>query len=158
MTVRQTVFVNGRVSDFYHRRTILEPVEDLLTVKPFYMTKIIVTGAGGQLGREFSSLAADYPRWEFLLPDRRELDINDAVQVSDYFSVHRPDYCLNTAAYTAVDRAESEREAAFATNATAVQNLAKVCKVHGTHLFHYGTDYVYQPGIDRPRDGTLGTR
>jgi dTDP-4-dehydrorhamnose reductase len=114
------------------------------------MPKLLITGAGGQLGQELSALAENYPAWDFLLPLRHQLDINNSDQVQAYFTTHHPDYCLNTAAYTAVDRAEEEREAAFATNATAVQHLAEVCKKHHTHLLHYSTDYVYQSGINRP--------
>lgn len=114
------------------------------------MSTLLITGAGGQLGQEFAALSSNYPDWNFLFPTRNELDITNADQVVNYFSTHAPDYCLNTAAYTAVDRAEEEREVAFAINATAVQQLAEICKKNNTHLIHYSTDYVYQGGIDRP--------
>jgi dTDP-4-dehydrorhamnose reductase len=114
------------------------------------MPKLLITGAGGQLGKEFASLAAIFPQWHFLLPTREELDITDIAKLEDFFATHRPDYCLNTAAYTAVDKAEEDRDTAFAINATAAQHLATTCKKQGTHLFHYSTDYVYQVGIDRP--------
>lgn len=114
------------------------------------MPTLLITGAGGQLGQEFADLANSFSEWHFLLPTRSQLDITDTAQIEDFFAHYRPDYCLNTAAYTAVDRAEEDRDTAFAINATAVQQLATICKKHGTHLFHYSTDYVYQSGIDRP--------
>lgn len=119
-------------------------------VNKFYMLKILITGSGGQLGQELCRLQITYPNWNFLAPDRSELDITDKAQVEALFSSFRPDYCLNTAAYTAVDRAEEEREKAFAINAIAAQHIAATCRKLGTHLIHYSTDYVYQSGIDRP--------
>jgi len=114
------------------------------------MPTLLVTGAGGQLGQEFADLANSFAEWHFLLPTRSELDITDTAQMEDFFANHHPDYCLNTAAYTAVDQAEGDRDNAFAINATAAHQLATICKKKGTHLFHYSTDYVYQSGIDRP--------
>lgn len=114
------------------------------------MPTLLITGAGGQLGKEFAFLANSYPDWHFLLPVRDELDITDTAAIEAFFTNHQPDYCLNTAAYTAVDRAEEDRDSAFAINATAVHQLAMICKKYGTHLFHYSTDYVYASGIDRP--------
>lgn len=114
------------------------------------MPTLLITGAGGQLGKEFAALAHSFPKWHFLLPVRNELDITDTTQIEDFFTNHQPDYCLNTAAYTAVDHAEQERDTAFSINATAAHQLATICKKYNTHLFHYSTDYVYQSGIDRP--------
>jgi dTDP-4-dehydrorhamnose reductase len=114
------------------------------------MPTLLITGAGGQLGKEFAGLANSFPKWHFLLPPRSELDITDTAKIEEFFASNRPDYCLNTAAYTAVDRAEEDRDTAFAINANAAQQLAMVCKKYNTHLFHYSTDYVYQSGIDRP--------
>ena len=115
------------------------------------MPKILITGAGGQLGQALRVLAtAFHPTWECYFPTRSELDITDGAAVAAFFQRVQPDYCLNTAAYTAVDRAEEESARAFASNAEAVKFLAEECATHGTHLFHYSTDYVYQAGIDRP--------
>ncbi len=114
------------------------------------MLKILITGAGGQLGRELHVLKAAYPNWEFRAAGRADLDIADASAVQQVFEAFQPDYCLNTAAYTAVDRAEEETDQAFAINAAGAENIAKVCLAHGTRLFHYSTDYVYKDGIGRP--------
>lgn len=115
------------------------------------MPSLLITGSNGQLGREFTNLADKYPAWTFLSPARATLDICDEEQVRSYFEVHKPNYCLNTAAYTAVDKAEEQQKQAFAVNADAAGTLAQICYKSGTHLIHYSTDYVYQQGIDRPR-------
>ncbi|PTM09367.1 MAG: dTDP-4-dehydrorhamnose reductase [Bacteroidetes bacterium] len=114
------------------------------------MPKLLITGAGGQLGQALRVLAQAYPTWDFYFPTRAELNITDEVAVAACFQRFLPDYCLNTAAYTAVDRAEEEPERAFASNTEAAKYLAEQCATHGTHLFHYSTDYVYQGDINRP--------
>ncbi|MEO0725509.1 MAG: dTDP-4-dehydrorhamnose reductase [Bacteroidota bacterium] len=114
------------------------------------MAKILITGAGGQVGQELLALQQQYPDWAFHAPDRKELDICDTGQLRSVITELQPDYCLNTAAYTAVDRAEEELELAMAVNATAAEQLAQICRSTHTHLFHYSTDYVYAAGIGRP--------
>ena len=92
--------------------------------------KILVFGAGGQVGREICR-AAWPPSFELVALDRRAADITDAVVVSAVIARERPDLIINLAAYTAVDRAESEREQAFAVNAqgAALKDLSLVCIV-----------------------------
>jgi dTDP-4-dehydrorhamnose reductase len=114
------------------------------------MPTILITGSGGQLGRELQALADNHPQWTFLAPTRQELDITDEDALRTYFATHQPDYCLNTAAYTAVDKAEQEQHLAYAINANAAAAVARLCKAHNTQLIHYSTDYVYQDGINRP--------
>lgn len=114
------------------------------------MATILITGAGGQVGQALKKLAENHSEWTVLAPKRTELDITNAEQLSRYFVLHQPDYCLNTAAYTAVDKAESESTLAYACNAAAVEQLAALCTKYGTHLIHFSTDYVYQDGIGRP--------
>lgn len=123
------------------------------------MPTILITGAGGQLGQELQSLASHYPQWTFLAPTRQELDITDESILIDFFNTHQPDYCLNTAAYTAVDKAEEEHDLAYAINAQAAAAIARLCKQHNTQLIHYSTDYVYKGDNNRPlleNDATLG--
>ena len=110
---------------------------------------ILVTGANGQLGMEFRDLERRFPSYIFLFVSKDELAINDVDSVKQYFGDRTIHYCINCAAYTAVDKAESEKELALAINATAVGILAAVCKKHGTQLFHFSTDYVFngQSGI-----------
>ncbi|MGG9961301.1 dTDP-4-dehydrorhamnose reductase [Ferruginibacter sp. SUN106] len=104
---------------------------------------ILVTGANGQLGKEFQALAALYPQYHFLFATRDVIAIEDAESVKKYFADNTIDYCVNCAAYTAVDKAETESDAAFLINATAVGNLAAVCASHKTQLIHISTDYVF---------------
>ncbi|MEL7221294.1 MAG: dTDP-4-dehydrorhamnose reductase [Bacteroidota bacterium] len=123
------------------------------------MPTILITGAGGQLGQELQTLSNHYPRWTFLAPTRQELDITDQVALPAFFAKHQPDYCLNTAAYTAVDKAETEQELAYAINAQAAAAIARLCQTHDTQLIHYSTDYAYKGDYNRPLledDATLG--
>ncbi len=114
------------------------------------MIKILVTGANGQLGATFAQLAKEFPSWHFLFADRSLLNIAEPDQVLSFFQKHTPHYCINTAAYTAVDRAEEEPLMAHAVNVDGAAALASACADTGTHLFHYSTDYVYQGDINRP--------
>ena len=82
------------------------------------MQSIIITGANGQLGQELQRLAKSFPTYTFHFFSRKELDIADAAQVQRTFEAVQPAYCINCAAYTAVDKAESEQELAFLTRAT----------------------------------------
>lgn len=104
---------------------------------------ILVTGAGGQLGSELNQIAADHPHYHFLFTTKDELAITDAAAVKLFFEKNAINVCINCAAYTAVDKAESEQEKAFSANATAVGNLAAICGKHGTRLIHISTDYVF---------------
>lgn len=104
---------------------------------------ILVTGANGQLGRELRELAQYHDNYAFLFASREELPIQDEAKVLEYFSKHQPAFCVNCAAYTAVDKAENDKETAFAVNATATGNLAAACKAHNTKFIHISTDYVF---------------
>lgn len=107
------------------------------------MSTILVTGANGQLGQEMQVIAASYPQYAYLFVTKNELPIDNTDAVKDFFSQHTIDYCVNCAAYTAVDKAESEIDRAYLINATAVGNLAAICKECGTQLIHISTDYVF---------------
>ncbi len=72
-------------------------------------TKILVTGANGQLGRELQAITAVFPQFEFSFHDRATLDIANYAGITDTLDRERPSYCINCAAYTAVDKAESEK-------------------------------------------------
>ncbi|MCW3090408.1 MAG: rfbD [Ferruginibacter sp.] len=104
---------------------------------------ILVTGANGQLGNEMQVVSSAYPLYDFLFVTREQLPIEDDEIIAAYFNRHTIDYCVNCAAYTAVDKAETEPEKAYLVNSTAVENLAKVCKAHNTQLIHISTDYVF---------------
>ncbi len=104
---------------------------------------VLVTGANGQLGSEMQKLSVHYPKYEFLFVTRNELPIDDDKALANFFSTQRIDYCVNCAAYTAVDKAETDSEKAFIINGFAVGNLAKYCKSQGAPFIHISTDYVF---------------
>ncbi|NCU02141.1 dTDP-4-dehydrorhamnose reductase [Candidatus Macondimonas diazotrophica] len=108
---------------------------------------ILVTGAGGQLGRELSLRLG--PNEAVCLP-RAALDLTDPAAVHATFMRLRPQVVINAAAYTAVDRAETERDLAFATNAEAPATLARACAQTGAALLHVSTDYVFNGQSRRP--------
>lgn len=109
------------------------------------MKKILVTGANGQLGRELQALAGQYPAFEFVFADRSVLPIDNQTAINDFFALHQPAWCINCAAYTAVDKAESDKENAFRINGDAPGWLANACRNTGARLIHVSTDYVF-PG------------
>ena len=105
--------------------------------------KILVTGANGQLGNEVNELSEEYPQHEFLYTDEKELDITNEVSLDEYFTAHNPEIIINCAAYTAVDRAETDEDIALLINSTAVGFLSKVSTKYGALLVHISTDYVF---------------
>lgn len=113
-------------------------------------TVILVTGANGQLGNEFRNLASQQDTYEFLFTSRDNLDITDQHEVMRIFQKFRPDFCINCAAYTAVDKAEEEQTKAFAVNSEAVRFLVNACHLYPCKLIHFSTDYVYHTIGDRP--------
>lgn len=105
--------------------------------------RILVTGAYGQLGSEIKSLSSDYPEWDFLYTDADTLDITDENAVDQFISNKSIDFLLNCAAYTAVDKAESDSDTARKVNALAPEILGSVTKKYGIRLIHVSTDYVF---------------
>lgn len=112
--------------------------------------KILVTGGNGQLGNELRDLASLYPQYEFVFTDLPELSITDKDVVENFFKEVRPAYLINCAAYTAVDKAESEKEINDLINGTAVGILANVCKNYGAKFIHISTDYVFDGNASSP--------
>ena len=106
------------------------------------MSTILVTGANGQLGNELRLLLGD----NALYTDYAELDITNAAEVRAFVNAHRVDMIVNCAAYTAVDKAESDEEKAYAINAVGPANLAQA----GVPLIHVSTDYVFDGASCRP--------
>jgi dTDP-4-dehydrorhamnose reductase len=111
---------------------------------------ILVTGANGQLGNELQAIAPQFPYCQFLFVTKEELNIGNFNDPIKYFAGHSIDYCINCAAYTAVDKAESEKETAFLINADAVAVLAKICGKNNTQLIHISTDYVFDGTSKQP--------
>ena len=113
------------------------------------MKRVLVTGANGQLGLALEDAAKD-PSLEIVFMDKSALDITNAEAIKEVFDKQSFDVCINAAAYTDVDGAETNKALAYAINATAVENLAKVCKHHECWLIHISTDYVFDGTLDRP--------
>ncbi|WDG00270.1 dTDP-4-dehydrorhamnose reductase [Pectobacterium carotovorum subsp. carotovorum] len=110
--------------------------------------KILLTGANGQLGRCFQDrLPAE---WEILATDTAELDITDLEHVEQTVKQFKPDAIVNAAAYTAVDKAESEPELAEKINVIGPENLAIVASKQGIRLVHVSTDYVFDGNATEP--------
>ena len=105
--------------------------------------KILVTGANGQLGRELQFVAESYPELEFIFLSKEDLPIQNSSAVQHYFSFIKPQFCINCAAYTAVDKAETEIEKAFLINGTATGILASACVKFNVKFIHISTDYVF---------------
>jgi dTDP-4-dehydrorhamnose reductase len=111
---------------------------------------ILVTGSNGQLGKELQVLAPGFADYRFVFASKEDLNIADTASIQKYFSEHAIDFCINCAAYTAVDKAESEQESAFFINATSVAILASICKENNTQLIHISTDYVFDGSASNP--------
>jgi dTDP-4-dehydrorhamnose reductase len=116
------------------------------------MKNILVTGAKGQVGSELRSLAANnfLPDFNFIFSDADELDICNYGKVADFFKANQIAYCINCAAYTAVDKAESDADNAIKVNVTGTENLASACNIYGAKLLHISTDYVYHNSQNTP--------
>ena len=114
------------------------------------MSDILITGANGQLGNEFRVLAKAKPDFHFLFTDVEELDITDASAIHNFLQENPVNFVINCAAYTAVDRAESDLSNALLLNETAVENLTEACRAFDIHFLHISTDYVFDGTQNRP--------
>jgi len=112
--------------------------------------KILITGSNGQLGSEIKELASYYPEYKFEYTDIGELDITNKASVEEYFNKNNPDVVINCAAYTAVDKAETDIENAFLVNSIAAANLANAASRTGVLFIHVSTDYVFDGTNHRP--------
>ena len=111
---------------------------------------ILVTGASGQLGMEMQQVAHRYPGFHFVFTTRKEMPLDDLAAIGQTIGEYKPAYVVNCAAYTAVDKAETEKELAFQINAEAAGVLARSCKTNNTQLIHISTDYVFKGDGNRP--------
>ncbi len=119
--------------------------------------KIIVVGATGQLGSEINMLSRHYPQNEFIFLSESDLSILDFEAVRKVFEHQKPAFLINCAAYTAVDKAETDRETAFKVNTEAVSFMAALCNEYQTGFVHISTDYVFDGTSDvpyKPEDAT----
>jgi dTDP-4-dehydrorhamnose reductase len=114
------------------------------------MKNLLITGANGQVGQALKQLEQDYPMFRFITTDRLELDISQPEAIAAFFSTNKPDACINCAAYTAVDKAESEQQLATLINVKATEWLAMACSEYDIPFIHFSTDYVYHSTHNRP--------
>ncbi|MEI6410076.1 MAG: dTDP-4-dehydrorhamnose reductase [Bacteroidota bacterium] len=111
---------------------------------------ILVTGADGQLGQCFRQLAAHHKSERFLFVGSSLLDITKKRAVRKYFETNNITACINCAAYTAVDKAQTEPLLARKINITGAKNLAEACAAKGIPMVHFSTDYVYHNKQNTP--------
>lgn len=112
--------------------------------------KVLVTGANGQLGWELAQAAGSFPAFEFVFVDRNAMDLSNPGEFEAVIALFAPDAIINTAAYTAVDKAETETELAHTINAEAVAQLAKIAKQKNIPFITYSTDYVFNGNATTP--------
>ena len=111
---------------------------------------VLVTGANGQLGQAIQFVAGNYPNINFVFCSSSDLDITNKENCDSLFNKEKPDFCINAAAYTAVDKAESEPEQAHLINCIGAKNLAETCKEFNAKLIHISTDFVFDGSKNSP--------
>ena len=107
------------------------------------MAVLLITGANGQLGNEMRCIADCDNINSFIFTDIEELDITNFSDICNFVEIHKPDFIINCAAYTAVDKAEDDNEICAKINTLAVENLANAAKIANAKIIHVSTDYVY---------------
>jgi dTDP-4-dehydrorhamnose reductase len=112
---------------------------------------ILITGANGQVGHCFRVLSEQYPQFPFIFASSADLDISEKREVKRFFNqIHGIKWCINCAAYTAVDKAETDILRARKVNVNGPRNLAEVCHENEAKLIHLSTDYVYHGQQNSP--------
>ena len=111
---------------------------------------VLVTGSGGQLGQALQFVSKKHPEIEFIFCNSTQLNITDLNNVKQVFEQFKPNFCINAAAYTAVDKAESEKDSAYLINVVGSKNLAEVCNQFNTILLHISTDFVFDGNSNKP--------
>ena len=112
--------------------------------------KILVTGSNGQLGMELQVLAPLYKEYEFVFLSKEKLPLQNPDLARDTFLKQQPQFLINCGAYTAVDKAETEKDLAFQVNGEAVGTLAALCKEYQCRFIHISTDYVFDGTATSP--------
>lgn len=114
-------------------------------------SNIIIIGGAGQLGQCLQEVVSGKDeKYNFVFLSRAELDCSDAAQIAAVFTKYQPVYCINCAAYTAVDQAEEDSGNAFEVNEIAVKRLAETCTRYHTTLIHISTDFVFDGNSSVP--------
>ena len=114
------------------------------------MNNILVTGSAGQLGSELRRIALNFPDFNLLFTNRINLDITDHQAVKNFIKINKINAIINCAAYTAVNKAETEPTLADAINHLAVANFAKLSKENNIKLIHISSDYVFDGNSQKP--------
>lgn len=104
---------------------------------------IAVSGKNGQVGSELQELSKLFTSFDFVFTDKEELDLASTKSLEQFFNKNKPQFFINCAAYTAVDKAETDKDTSYLINATAVSNIASLCNRYNTVLVHLSTDYVF---------------
>jgi dTDP-4-dehydrorhamnose reductase len=114
------------------------------------MINILITGSDGQLGEELKIVATKYKDYSCIFTDIGTLDITDNASLKQFFNNHTINYIVNCAAYTMVDKAETDKFSAEKVNVSAVANLVKMANNHQSKLIHISTDYVFDGKANIP--------
>ncbi len=125
------------------------------------MRRILITGGKGQLATCIKDIAVGLNGYSFIYVDLDELDITKQAEVNSFFESENISFCVNCAAYTAVDKAETQREIAASVNEVGALNLAEACKKHGAGFIQISTDFVFDgkkssPYIEEDNTEPLG--
>jgi dTDP-4-dehydrorhamnose reductase len=112
--------------------------------------KVLITGAGGQLGRELMGVFSPFSSDDVIAPNRGQCDVRDRDAVVGLLTSLRPDAVVHAAAWTAVDACEADAERAWVTNAMGTRHIAEGARLAGAHLCVISTDYVFDGTSDRP--------
>ena len=113
-------------------------------------TKVLVTGGNGQLAQTIGSIANQFPSLDVTITNSKELDITSKKGVEQFFDINKISWCINCAAYTAVDNAENESEKAYEVNGIGVKLLTDSCKKFNTKLIQISTDFVFDGNKQSP--------
>ena len=111
---------------------------------------ILIIGSEGQLGQSFRSLEQKFTNYKFIFVSRDECDLSNQLSISEFFENKQFEVVINCAAYTSVDRAETESDLANQINHLAVKQLAEIAKLNESKFIHFSTDYVFNGDSKKP--------
>jgi dTDP-4-dehydrorhamnose reductase len=114
------------------------------------MAIILITGAKGQLGSELKEVSKNFYGYDFIFTDIDSLDITSLEKISEFIKKSKPDWIINCAAYTLVDKAEVEPDQALLINGTAVKNITEAIRGSECRFIHVSSDYVYDGSSNVP--------
>jgi dTDP-4-dehydrorhamnose reductase len=126
-------------------------------IKEKIMARILITGSNGQLGSELKVLSKNFYGYDFVFTDIDKLNLTNAEQTSEFIKNLKPDWIINCAAYTLVDKAESEPDIAMLVNGTAVKNITEVIQGTECKFIHISSDYVFDGKSNVPYNESVIT-